>query len=191
MTDNGIIKALECCKTNNAFDCNYCPYEGIGNEMVGCVNRLIGDALDLINRQKAELDDLKRDDLPRCKDALRRANEIGMRLDKENQELKAEIEKLRNAKVIFETVDYCAGDLEDALKEVGRLKIENESLRMAANSFKLHYNTARAEAIKEFADKLQEYLADHNAVSASYLSEFVKKLAKELTEGDSNAEITE
>lgn len=50
---------------------------------------------------------------------------------------------------------------------------------------------ARAEAIKEFADKLQEYLADHNAVSASYLSKFVKKLAKELTEGDSNAEITE
>lgn len=51
--------------------------------------------VDLANRQREEIDDLARNDLPRCKDALRRANEIGMGLDKENQELKAEIEKLK------------------------------------------------------------------------------------------------
>ena len=87
MTDNEIKKALECCIKN---DCVNCPYES----KVHFKNCLEG-FLDLINRQKAELDDLKRDDLPRCKDALRRANEIGMDVDKENQELREEIERLQ------------------------------------------------------------------------------------------------
>ena len=39
--------------------------------------------------------------------------------------------------------------------EIERLKIENQSLRSAANSYKLHYNEARAEAVKEFAEKLK------------------------------------
>lgn len=157
MTDNEIIKALECC-IKNLCHCGECPRFERGVD--DCHITLYNDILDLINRQRKEIDDLARNDLPRCKDALRRANEIGMRLDKENQELKAEIEKLRNAKVIFETVDYSAGDLEDALKEVDRLKIENESLRMAANSFKLHYNTARTEAIKELIEDLVEEMEE-------------------------------
>lgn len=39
--------------------------------------------------------------------------------------------------------------------EIERLKIENQSLRSAANSYKLHYKEARAEAVKEFAEKLK------------------------------------
>ena len=39
--------------------------------------------------------------------------------------------------------------------EIERLKIENQSLRSAANSCKLHYNEARVEAVKEFAEKLK------------------------------------
>ena len=39
--------------------------------------------------------------------------------------------------------------------EIERLKIENQSLRGAANSYKIHYNEARAEAVKEFAEKLK------------------------------------
>ena len=37
--------------------------------------------------------------------------------------------------------------------EIERLKIENQSLRGAANSYKIHYNEARAEAVKEFVEK--------------------------------------
>ena len=40
--------------------------------------------------------------------------------------------------------------------QIARLKIENQSLRGAANSYKLHYNEARNEAVKEFADRLKE-----------------------------------
>lgn len=51
MTDNELIKALECCKKE---DCDNCP-TGFGV----CFSNLVGYALDLINRQKAEIEDIK------------------------------------------------------------------------------------------------------------------------------------
>lgn len=39
--------------------------------------------------------------------------------------------------------------------EIEELRIENQSLRAAANSYKMHYNEAKAEAIKEFAESLK------------------------------------
>lgn len=59
MTDNEIIKGLGCCKTITVFDCNVCPYRGVGKGVVGCTNLLLGDALDLINRQKARTKELE------------------------------------------------------------------------------------------------------------------------------------
>ena len=57
MTDEQIIKALECCATDDGDDCFQCPYGNIvykpGNG--GCVNRCRKDALDLINRQKEKI----------------------------------------------------------------------------------------------------------------------------------------
>ena len=38
--------------------------------------------------------------------------------------------------------------------EIEELQIENKSLRSAANCYKLHYNEARTEAYKEFAERL-------------------------------------
>ena len=61
MTDEQIIKALKCCATDDGDDCSQCPYGNIvykpGNG--GCVNRCRKDALDLINRQKAEIEELR------------------------------------------------------------------------------------------------------------------------------------
>ena len=46
------------------------------------------------------------------------------------------------------------GKNEILLKEIEKLKIENQSLRAAANSYKIHYNKARTEAVKDFAEIL-------------------------------------
>ena len=56
MTDNEIIKALECCKKD---DCDNCP-----NDFGNCYANLSGYSLDLINRQKAEIERLK--ECPKC-----------------------------------------------------------------------------------------------------------------------------
>ena len=46
--------------------------------------------------------------------------------------------------------------VEEKQAEIERLKIENQAFRSAANSYKLHYNEARTEAIKEFAERLKK-----------------------------------
>ena len=65
MTDNEIIKALECCSTGETYaDCekNGCPlYLGIimGCKYINKENQLYADALGIINRLKAEIEKLK------------------------------------------------------------------------------------------------------------------------------------
>ena len=55
LTDNEIIKALECCCGTAHDSCRDCPYDDIG-----CEDKLEKDALDLINRQKAEIERLQK-----------------------------------------------------------------------------------------------------------------------------------
>ncbi len=55
MTDNEIIKALECCKDEGV--CTGCPL--FEQKTAKCITRLNFYALDLINRQKAEIERLK------------------------------------------------------------------------------------------------------------------------------------
>ena len=52
MTDNEIIKALECCMYGH--ECEGCSYIGKGL----CSDKMKKDALDLINRQQAEIERL-------------------------------------------------------------------------------------------------------------------------------------
>ena len=57
MTDNKIIKALECCGNIVDSTCKGCVYHETYN--ASCVVRLMRDALDLINRQQAEIERLE------------------------------------------------------------------------------------------------------------------------------------
>ena len=58
MTDNEIIKALECCKKRTVFE--ECPVECPMYKFDGdCFDLMQIDILDLINRQKAEIKRLK------------------------------------------------------------------------------------------------------------------------------------
>lgn len=54
VSDNEIIKALECCRSTSCYDC-LCNDENL------CIDALLEYALDLINRQKAEIERLKAD----------------------------------------------------------------------------------------------------------------------------------
>ena len=57
MTDNEIIKALECCSKQNACneECPLCDLE----HLAVCMPTLLGNALDLINRQKEQIKKLE------------------------------------------------------------------------------------------------------------------------------------
>lgn len=56
MTDNEIIKGLEHCNNVDVEGCRDCPYRD-----ENCINRIMADALDLIKRQRAELESAKRE----------------------------------------------------------------------------------------------------------------------------------
>ena len=56
-TDDEIVKALECCSKKTLVDdfCDVCPNLGMGSK---CMDNMLCDALDLINRQNAEIESL-------------------------------------------------------------------------------------------------------------------------------------
>ena len=58
MTDNKIIKALECCIAKDIINdrCDECPNLAMGSY---CMDRMLQNTFDLINRQKAEIESNK------------------------------------------------------------------------------------------------------------------------------------
>ena len=54
-TDEEVIKALECCMRGNHCG-GYCPYD----DFEECTSKLTKDAIDLINRKKAEIERLQK-----------------------------------------------------------------------------------------------------------------------------------
>ena len=56
MTDNEIIKALQCCANGDTDECQNCPYV---EKYPYCDGPMERDVLDLINRQQAENERLK------------------------------------------------------------------------------------------------------------------------------------
>lgn len=51
-TDEEVIKALECCVAEGCPACDECPFDGV---CCDGTNKMLNNALDLINRQKAEV----------------------------------------------------------------------------------------------------------------------------------------
>ena len=103
MSEDEIIKALECCSSDEVGLCHICPLDG---ECNGDITILLKYALDLINRQKAEIESLK----------------------------------IANEKM------YIANKKQE--KNIDRLEHQLEALCL---TLKL----AKAEAIKEFAERLK------------------------------------
>ena len=77
-------------------------------------------------------------------------------------------------------------------EEIENLKVELKAMRGAANSLKLHYQQAKAEAIKEFAERLKEYelcmfcsFPDNKSLGSEQyivLSDSIDELVKEIME---------
>ena len=57
MTDNEIIKALECCSNGEYVDCFNCPYKNF--PLRECSSENAKDVIAIINRQKAEIERFK------------------------------------------------------------------------------------------------------------------------------------
>lgn len=68
MTDNEIIKALECCSNGENNDCVSCVLHSEFSS--NCIRTLTKNAVDLINRQKEELKWLREEKLKELTDSV-------------------------------------------------------------------------------------------------------------------------
>ena len=126
MTDNDIIKALECCCKNNS--CEGCPLDYFTFSSSQCASELTIKSLDLINRQNAENKRLRKE-----------VNLVSIQfqdLQERYEEAQTEIERLKG---IFispskDPMDFC-GVLCDYAEEL--------------------IDKAKSEAYKEFAEMLK------------------------------------
>jgi hypothetical protein len=75
-------------------------------------------------------------------------------------ELESENETLRNAKVVYETVDYCAEDLRKAQDRIAELETEIKEnafySKGYAQGIKNTYEIVVPDKLKQFAERLKE-----------------------------------
>ena len=130
LTDNEIIKALEVCSKYTGFkDCEKCPLNPICD-----ANVIDALALDLINRQKAEIENLK----------------------EKNSNLTSGLTSLQNDLT-------SARATIDSFTDIGKL-----------------YSEIKAEAYKEFAEKLKQNAYHNDANEYIVFDIEVDNLLKEL-----------
>ena len=137
MNDNDIIKALECCLFAYGKKCEECPYEKhkpFLSSTQFCTYSLKKDILDLINRQKAEIKKHQKLDELAEKTIDNQTLVI--------KELRSEVATLKESNINLQ-------DLYQNQKE----KVEKAKQKCigVAKAPK----TAKAEAIKEFAERLK------------------------------------
>ena len=144
MTDNEIIKALECCgKPVNEECCSECPYHLGGEE--NC-HKLLGDIIDLINRQQAEIERLNEHYKNLAKASIRHA------FDTENDR-----QLLHEYQNIFLGLGYGLKEVQDPeLKEIKSWKDRAIWHFKRCDELNKELKTAKSEAIKEFAERLNE-----------------------------------
>ena len=94
-------------------------------------------------------------------------------------ELESENEILRNAKVVYETVDYCAGDLRNAENRIAELEKENETKTNTIIDLLKKQEFYETEKLKQFAERLQEKLSDKIGYDRPYVMRNIDETLKE------------
>ena len=157
ITDDEIIKANKLC-SQLKIECTDCPYYSLNNESCDCVDKLATDTIKLINRQKANVDKYRELNL-----ILRKHID---RLEYILMGVMHSVDKwLEGDELNHDETNRAVIMREKTLQIVEKQQAEIDRLRAKVNRFKkydeerdirLHARlteTAKAEAIKEFAER--------------------------------------
>ena len=159
MTDNDIIKALECCCKNN--NCEGCPLDYFDFSSQ-CASELAIKSLDLINRQQAENERLEKENTV--------FGEIIKKQDDEISALRKDLLKRENLEESYsKSVKQFDKRLEKTVK-LERAEAVKECLAKVKNYIKTHCNPYgkpdfdydTSIKILNFIDKLKEMVGENN-----------------------------
>ncbi len=157
MTDNEIIKGLECCLKDELNICNECPFD---EECGKDPDAILIHSLDLINRQKSEIEDYERI--------------VGlMNKRKFYRKFVDEVFRKQEGKELTDPdFDYIYQLYFEQKAEIERLRkaITVQDIMIEQQDYKI--KTAKSEAIKEFA-KFIINKSTSGVVSISDIPEYV------------------
>lgn len=186
MTDNGIVKALECC--NGYSCCEECPF---CNKIGVCGVNLYELALDLINRQKAKIEKLEKENIV-LRDVINARDTKIEILKEENEKLQGDlIEERTRRENAVNAYHELAAENKKLEAEIVMIQKESELLKSRNTIMDRAIAKARAEAIKEYLEKLKESVIEVDVsdgygrqvwVDAVTLIE-IKRIGEEMTEG--------
>ena len=167
MTDEQIVKALECCSELKRF-CDECTYNNKTVEY--CDTDLCKDAVALINRQKAEI--------------LAKTEEYNDMLDQRNKLEEALELKIMDVISLTSARDALLEMVKEQKAEIERLEKKIKAIRdiNKRNDEHLHIRLverAKADAIKEFAERLKSKLIIYTYLN---INGVIDNLVKEMTE---------
>ena len=151
MTDNEIVKAyINCIGVHQSTDCQECPYH---HEEDGCYEKMTDDILSLINRQKTEIEAL-----------IAGQETLQKHIAKQKEENK-----------------WLQDQLSKSEAEIAKQESKIERLQHLLNSkaFVLaddKKKQAKAEAIKEFAERLKKVLGFGRYISYEQIDNLVKEM---------------
>jgi hypothetical protein len=174
-----IKKALECCKTPLASDCENCSYTGKRLEdgvYEGCVNCLVGDALALINSQEQKIFELE-NRLKECENGYKGTNFLDRcklhDAEEKVKKLTEEIERLReenNRLVVSEVSEVTIG-----LERIIRVRDEHPVVM-----------AIRADTVKKMQERLFAKKFVHKNFGELVYIEDIDEIAKEMLEENKN-----
>lgn len=122
MTDNELIKALECCFEGTFKKCEECPLKSPEDELFHCLYLKQKLTLDLINRQKAEIERLNIE-LQAMRGAANSYKTEAAKLEKQNKILSA------NADTAFQDG---LNESQDLYKEQIKREVKSEAIKELA-----------------------------------------------------------
>lgn len=123
MTEKEIIKGLECCNNNSVCVCLGCPLNYRHNN--GCISYLTANALNLINRQKAEIEELTEKHHSECRQIAEYDDE---------SKLFADIGKLYS-EIRTEAVKKFADALKAELKNLSKVHLFGATFALVGDTF--------------------------------------------------------
>lgn len=188
MTDNDVIKALECC-ANDYCHTSECPvFNGTTNE--DCRNELIKSALDLINRLQKDKEYYK-NNRNEYQDKVMFISKQCDELQEENSRQKAEKEALINGQETLQK--YIA----EQKAEIERLQKAGEEAVSCFNRMESLYNikcmelkVAKKQAITDIVELTHRACAkcgQKDKFNKAVFLNIVDQIAKEMKEGVNNA----
>ena len=166
---------LEICM--NSLTCENCSYHS--HRSGECCRNLTSDILTYINELESENERLKECYKVKAYDKLREENKTLkdriVKLEKDN-------EMLRNAKVVYETVDYCAEDLRKAQDRIAELEKENKSLYDSYHKgYKAGYEYGKQDAFS--SERAESDNQTSETTQSDYrLKQFAERLKNKLEE---------